>query len=226
MVRSGDCQCSRSGSIMRTMKIKRLNLSQIKNIYRKFLVFDFPLLEQRPFSRIARYHRQHCYAGYGGYDEDGKLLCYAFFYVHSFPVKGQDGKTRQKRVCLLDYLAVTKDRRDGGIGTKFLQALIRHLAKREDLVFVEVEDPDRAENAEERATRERRMDFYARNGLVDTGVTAVVWTVPYRIIEMDLGEAGRPSWAPHVTEEVCDAVERVYHEFFPQPLYDRFIEVN
>ena len=226
MVRSGDCNAERFGSIMPVMKIKRLNLSEIKNIYRKYLVYDFPLLEQRPFSRIVRYHRQHCYAGYGGYDDMGHLLCYAFFYVRPVSEKGPDGKTLRKRVCLLDYLAVMKNHRDGGIGSKFLQSLSRHLAKREDLVFVEVENPDMAENAEERVTRERRMDFYIRNGLVDTGVTAVVWTVPYRIIEMDLGEAGRPSWTRHASEEIRHAVERVYHEVFPQPLYERYVEVR
>ena len=61
------------------MKIKRLNLSEIKNIYRRYLVRDFPLDERRPLTRIVKYFREHRYEGFGGYGEAGELLCYAFF---------------------------------------------------------------------------------------------------------------------------------------------------
>ena len=215
-----------SGGIIRPMNVKRLKLSEIKDIYRKYLIHDFPMEERRPYRRIVKYFREHGYEGYGGYDEDGKLLCYAFFYVLKYRTVGPDGKTVRKKVSLFDYLAVMKDVRDSGIGSAFLQALTRHFAGKEDLVFGEVENADYAVSAEDRAVRERRMDFYLRNGLIDTGVCVQVWTVEYRIIEMDLGRAGAASWRPHTREEIREACERVYHAVFPQPLYDRYVEVR
>ncbi|MBQ1422950.1 MAG: GNAT family N-acetyltransferase [Lachnospiraceae bacterium] len=208
------------------MKIKRLKLSEIKDIYRKYLFYDFPIEERRPLPRITKHFRAHNYEGYGGYDEEGRLLCYAFFFTNRYRTAGPDGKTVRKKACLLDYLAVMKDVRDRGVGSVFLKELVRHFAGKEDLVFIEVENADFARTPEEKATRERRMAFYLRNGMIETGVCALVWTVEYRIIEIDFAGAGVASWTPHTPEEIREACERTYHSMFPPVLYEHYIEVR
>ena len=199
------------------MKIKRLNLSEIKNIYRKYLFRDFPADERRPLTRIVKYFREHRYEGFGGYSEAGELLCYAFFMRCDYTAQSK----KRQRTCLFDYLAVTEKYRDAGVGSAFL----RHLGQcfpRTDIMIVEVENTDYAENEADLATKQRRMDFYLRNGMRDTGVTVRVWGVEYRIMEMDLGE----DWRPHTAQEIRETCEHAYRSMFPPMLYDHYILVR
>lgn len=221
-----DCATCAFGGIILIMIIKRLKLSEIKEIFRKYLVHDFPIEERRPIQKIGQYFLDRRYTGYGGYDEKGQLLCYAFFYIHSCRAKDPMGKTVSKRICLLDYLAVMKTCRGGGIGTAFLDELAKSLSKKENMVLVETENPEYAENAEDRLTKERRMDFYYRNGMIDTGVLTQVFGMEYKIIELDLAAAGKPSWEPHDKEEVMDAVKRMYRSFFTKSSYERRVNVR
>ena len=181
------------------------------------MVRDFPRDELRPLPRIRKYFRENRYVGFGGYDETGYLLCYAMFYAFDYVTN----KKKRQRVCLFDYLAVTEKYRDTGIGSEFLQYLKRSFPG-SDIVFSEVENADYAEDALERRTRERRMEFYLRNGLQDTAVTARVWNVEYRILEMPHGD----HWDPHTQEEIREACEQVYHSVFPPAIYDHYVLVR
>ena len=60
---------------------------------------------------------------------------------------------------------------------------------------LEIENPDFAKDEEERALRERRRQFYLRNGIVDTGVNIELAGVEYRIMEMLVGK-------PHTPDEI------------------------
>jgi len=65
-------------------------------------------------------------------------------------------------LVLLDYLGVTESRRNGGIGANMLEIL-----KAQGFPIVtESELPVHGDSAEENAIRERRMEFYRRNGFV------------------------------------------------------------
>ena len=196
------------------LNIRRLKLKEIKDIYRKHLVHDFPLDERRPFPRIAKHYREHRYEGFGGYSEAGELLCYAMFYVKTGP--------GGRRVCLFDYLAVVAGFRDGGVGSAFLKGLGK-MFPRTGCAFVEVEDPERAADPNQRSERERRMQFYLRNGFLDTGLNARVFGVDYRILEVPL--PANADWHIHSTEEMRRDCEMVYQSMFPRIVYDRFCEL-
>ena len=55
-----------------------------------------------------------------------------------------------------------------------------------DCVLLEVEDPACAE--EDRETRERRLQFYLRNGMLDTGVKANVFGADFILLRMPVGK--------------------------------------
>lgn len=199
------------------MKIKRLNLSEIKKIYRKHLFRDFPRDERRPLTRIVKYFREHRYEGFAGYNEAGELLCYAFFMMCDYTPQNK----KRQRACLFDYLAVTEKHRDAGVGSEFLHRLAQCFP-RTDIMFVEVENTDYAVDEADHATKQRRRDFYLRNGMLDTDVTVRVWGVEYRIMEMALGD----DWCPHTAQEIREACEHAYHSMFPPVIYDHYILVR
>ena len=65
-------------------------------------------------------------------------------------------------LVLLDYLGVSEDRRNGGLGASILEVL-----KAQGFPIVtESELPVHGDSADENAIRERRMEFYRRNGFV------------------------------------------------------------
>lgn len=71
-----------------------------------------------------------------------------------------------KDMVLLDYFAIDKRRRGGGLGTKSLQMLQRHYAGRK--FFLEIESVyEKADNLEE---RKRRKAFYLSNGMEEMKV--------------------------------------------------------
>ena len=156
------------------MTNRRLNLKEIKDIYRRYLRFDFNADERRPFWRIAKHYREHRYEGFGGYDEEGRLLCYAFFFVGGRK-RGQD------RIGLLDYLAVVPEHRDEGAGSTFLQYLPSCLQAM-DCVIVEVENPEYAVNADDQLQRDRRMAFYLRNGFLSYKIGYFFYDVDYELL--------------------------------------------
>ena len=70
---------------------------------------------------------------------------------------------------ILDYLAISEDKRGQSVGTQTLTLLKqRHMGKR---LIIEIEDPD--EPAENVTDRVRRKNFYLRNGLFE---------MPFRIL--------------------------------------------
>ena len=165
----------------RAFAVRLLALDEVRALYRSRLAADFPPDELKPLSAIESALARGEYACYGAMDGDEALAC-AFF------VK-LGGK------ALFDYLDVARELRDRGIGSRFLQALIAGPLRDLDCVLLEVDDPDFAPDAEELETRRRRLAFYLRNGLVDTGVRATVWGVEYRILALPVGRAPTPAQA-------------------------------
>ena len=80
-------------------------------------------------------------------------------------------------VILLDYLAVHEKRRDKGVGSAMLQALLTLYEGRG--LFVEIEAADRDDPTGEKA---RRKAFYLRNGLDDMHVIAILFGVRMELL--------------------------------------------
>ena len=110
-------------------------------------------------------------------------------------------------IFLLDYFAILPEYRDCGCGSLFLQRLCSDLTGAE-IILIESGDPDCAESDAERAVSERRLRFYLRNGCADTGVTARVFGVEYRLLEI--------SRCPHSQDDVRRIYRNIYESFLPE----------
>jgi GNAT superfamily N-acetyltransferase len=76
------------------------------------------------------------------------------FFALLWPLRGSE-------FVLLDYMATKKTHRGEGIGAAFLKSVSRMAALEGKFLLMEVEDPTRGGNREERA---RRAQFYRRQG--------------------------------------------------------------
>lgn len=167
---------------MQPFTVEELNLTQIRALYAGRMREDFPPAEIKPLSAIERAINRGKYVCFGAMAGED-ILAYAFF------IRLREG---EKGFALFDYFAVKKEARCTGIGSAFLQALIRESLQEMDAVLLEVDDPACAWDAAEQDIRNRRMRFYLRNGLVDTSVTAVVYGVQFRILALPVGPCPTP----------------------------------
>jgi len=143
-----------------------LDWLRIRLLYRR----AFPRYERKPFKIIRRMQRE------GRTDvwlaeQDGHFAGLAA------TINGGD-------TILLDYLAVHEKRRNKGVGSAMLQALLALYEGRG--LFVEIEAADRDDPTGEKA---RRKAFYLRNGLTDMHAVAILFGVRMELLgrgcEMD-----------------------------------------
>ena len=159
------------------MTARKLDKISIEKIYENHLVFDFPKDEVKPLATIINGFDKGVYNAYGLYDGN-QLLAYAFFII-------------DKKCRLLDYFAVVRGKRGGGIGSHFLNMLKAELKPVCELVIIESENPDTAQNESQKITRLRRIDFYLKNGLIDTKSRAKVFGVEYKILSLPLSHTAK-----------------------------------
>ena len=178
---------------MPSFDVRELTPEEARTLYNERMTDDFPPDELKPFSMIERAWQRGEYACYGAV-KDREILAYAFFVLHNAPTGA---------CVLLDYYAVRADLRDEGIGGSFLKALVAGPLKGLSGAVLEVDDPDFADTPEERIHRERRLQFYLRNGMVATPVTATVFGVHFRLLSMPVG----PRLPP-------DDVRRIYADLY------------
>ncbi len=180
------------------MITKRLtDFSQVETLYMTRLKEDFPPDELKPLETMRHSWEKDAYDCYGLFD-GGEILGYAFF-------------VRRERDLLLDYFAIAKERRDLGLGSLFLRQLSGHI-RGADCAVCEVQDPDKAESAEERIGRERRLRFYLRSGFRKTELTSVLFGVDYRILEL-------PGTGAHTAEQLREAYTELYRSTLTEELF-------
>lgn len=189
----------------RAFEVRELRPEEIRTLYAERLTRDFSPDELTPLPIIEQMLAGGRYACYGAVDGDA-ILAYAFF-------------VRLDRWALVDYYAVEEGLRDTGIGSRFLRALADGPLRGTACALLEVEAPERAQDEAERDTRNRRLAFYLRNGLRDTGVGAVAWHVPYRILELPLG-------APTPAEQVRAIYAAIYRSMVSEKIFDNMVELH
>ena len=188
---------------MHDFQIRSLSLTEVRALYHKRLAVDFPPDELKPLSAIERALSRDAYLCYGAV-KGNDILAYAFF------VKAFDN---QVPCALFDYLAVQESLRDTGIGSRFLQGLIAGPLRGFGVVLLEVDDPAYAKSPNDLDTRNRRLDFYLRNGLRDTQVTATVYRVEYRILAL-------PVAAVPGKEDTRRIYSQLYRVIFPPSVFE------
>lgn len=185
------------------MIIKDLALPEIREVYRDQLKHDFPDNERRPLNMIEKLLEEGRYLCCGIPDESG-IIAYAFFMIH-------------EGAYLVDYYAVRKDLRGTGIGSEFLQEL-RSRFMGAACVLLEVDDPNADVPEEEKAVRLRRLHFYRKNGLRDTGARARTFGADYLIMEFPEGKAHDPA-------EAAGIYAGIYRSVLPEWLFDRMVKI-
>ena len=188
--------------------VKPLSLTEIRKIYKARVTRDFPPDERKPLAAIEAACARGEYQCFGAYEGE-VLAAYAFFVRLR-----KEGET----LYLFDYLAVLPERRDQGVGSRFLQSLMAGPLRGADCVLLEVDHPDYADSDDERALRLRRRAFYERNGLTDTGVSARVYHVEYQILALPVGK-------PRNSAEIAEIYRALYRAVMPRWIYDKMVEI-
>lgn len=111
---------------------------------------------------------------------------------------------------LLDYYAISTDKRNGGYGSKGLEVLLKHFEGQKYIFEIEIQD-EKAENAKE---RKRRKAFYLRNGLKETGLFVNVYDTDFEI----LTPGGELTY-----EEYVDFLREILDEEYVRMLNPRLI---
>lgn len=182
--------------------VQVLSLAQVRDLYARRMPEDFPPDEIKPLAVIERAMSEGRYTCYGYFEGDA-IPAYAFFVVH-------------KNIALLDYYAVARELRSRGIGSRFMQALIAGPLQALDMTLLESEDPACARDAVDLATRSRRLQFYMKNGLTDTGVRATVFHVPYVVLSLPIG-------APPTPEAAHSAYIALYRFALPERVFKAMV---
>lgn len=185
--------------------IRVLTLPQLRELYAQRMVEDFPPDELKKLDAIERAVGEGKYVCYGFFDGEA-ILAYACF-------------VRLEASALVDYYAVRRDVRGRGVGSRFIRALIDGPLRGFDCVLLEVDDPDAAPDARELAVRRRRLRFYEKNGLVDTGARATVFHVDFRILALPVGEMPDTAEAERV-------YAALYRSILPEHVYRRMVRIG
>lgn len=123
----------------------------------------FPRYERKPLAVIRRMHRE-------GRTDVFLAEKNGHFAGLAATINGGD-------TILLDYFAVSKRLRGQGVGSAFLQALLDKYAGKG--LFVEIEAADQDAPFSE---KQRRKQFYLRNGLEDMHVTVMLFGVRMELL--------------------------------------------
>ena len=155
----------------RNIQIKRLSVTETRQIYENHLRYDFPDNERKPFFIIRREMERGAYEAYGAYAGD-QLAGYALICCEE-----ECGVT----IALLDYFAVCRGMRGSGIGSAVLRKLHEETLVK-DYLLIESESPDKALSDGDRLIRERRIAFYERCGAYHSTVRSKLFKVDYDIL--------------------------------------------
>lgn len=162
---------------MRIDNIRKLSFDELKLLHRQCIKRDFPKNEVRPYSMVKRLANDMLYIAYGAYCNN-TLVAYATFF--NLP---------ESPVVLLDYLAVQPEHRGTGIGSSFIsefKAIVKKEFPHSSVIAIECENPQYATTLEEKATREKRINFYIRNGAIVTESTLYAFGVNYNLLAVYL----------------------------------------
>ncbi len=184
------------------VELRPLADAQLRRLYREHVARDFPPAERRPLSSILRLRRRGVYDAWGLYQGDA-LLAYALLW-------------RGAGCALLDYLAVCRDARGQGYGTRALE-LVKGQYSPVPLL-AEVEAPEESAPPGENALRQRRLNFYQQAGFAPLGYQAVLFGVRYDMLSW-------PAAGPGLPERLQAAHRALYQSEVPPLLFRRVIRI-
>lgn len=181
------------------MKLRKISVEELRELYQRELCFDFPAEELKPLSSMERLMAD------GRYDpmvmeDQGESLGYALVWLD-----------RDRRYALLDHLGVLRGKRNGGLGSELLTLLGEQYPE----LFGEAEAPDSGD-PEEDQLRARRLGFYARNGFRQLSYECAMFGMHYRALYR----------GPEKDDDlILQKHRKVYQDFFSREQMQRFIQL-
>ncbi len=128
--------------------LKKVKIQEFKDLYRKHIVKDFPKTERPNLKgfrrRILKNNEQ------------------VFIFEENEIKKGYCLASEIGEYILVTFLAVYKENRGQGIGTKILKELKEKYENKKG-ILLEVENPDFAENDKEKEIQLKRIKFYEKS---------------------------------------------------------------
>ena len=181
------------------MELRIPSPEQLRTVYDRDLKEAFPAAELKPLGNMERMWAEGWYRPWCLFDGDN-IVGEAFLWL------GHPGW------ALLDYLCVSSQARNAGLGALIL-AKLREVEPG-TVVFGEAEAP---EHAPDPAMAERRLGFYARNGLQTAGYDTEVFGVHYKTLYL----------ADHKVEDAALMAEHdfVYKNSFTPEKYAKYVRI-
>ncbi|MCR5825079.1 MAG: GNAT family N-acetyltransferase [Oscillospiraceae bacterium] len=181
------------------MEMKLPTEAQLREVYERDLLASFPRAELKPLKEMLAEMRRGEYHPWCLFEGDA-ILGEAFVLVH---VPG---------FALFDYLCVTPQRRNDGLGSTLIAKLAE--AERGNVLFGEAELPAYAPDP---AMAERRLAFYRRNGAKQASYDVCEFGVPYHTLY----------WAEGALDmdALCAAHAATYRSAVPEPAYREWIRI-
>ena len=152
------------------MELRIPTLEQLRAVYHSDMKEAFPAAELKPLAAMERMWRDGWYRPYCLFDGEA-IVGECFLWL------GHPGW------ALLDYLCVTSSRRNDGLGSVILKLLPE--VEPGAVIFGEAEAPAHAPDP---AMAQRRLGFYARNGLQVADYDSEVFGVHYKTLYLAKGE--------------------------------------
>ncbi len=191
--------------------VKRLTDDEIANIYKTYMKRDFPPSELKPLSHILKSMEKGYGFSLGIYGEEG-LVGYAVFIL-----------CQETKCALLDYFAILKERRGGGLGHAafllFVPYFQENMPEIEGL-YIESERVSAAEDEAKRLVRERRISFYRSCGCEMTALRSVLFGVDYSVLYKPLGRGAQENAASR------EALDALYRKMFKPAHYAKFVSLT
>ena len=181
------------------LKLKLPTLEQLRKVYNTDMKESFPAAELKPLAAIEKMWREGWYKPYCLFDDDA-LVGVAFLWL------GHPGW------ALLDYLCVTAGWRNDGFGSEILRLLPE--MEPDIVIFGEAEAPVHAPDP---AMAERRLGFYARNGLRMARYDSEVFGVHYKTLYLADREVN--------DEELMEEHRFVYRNSFTPEKYEKYVRI-
>lgn len=96
---------------------------------------------------------------------------------------------------------------------------LQFISRFSDSVIGEVEDPECSDNENDKILQTRRLNFYLRNGYIDTGVRVKLFGVDYIVLEMELNKN-------HSADEISALYKEHYRNMLPEKLYRTMVYIK
>ena len=179
------------------LELRLPTLEQLRTVYNTEMKAAFPPAELKPLAAIETMWQKGWYKPYCLFDDDA-LVGVAFLWL------GHPGW------ALLDYLCIAAGWRNDGFGSEILRMLPQ--VEPDAVIFGEAEAPLRAPDP---VMAERRLGFYARNGLRMAGYDSEVFGVHYKTLYMANREVR--------DEELMQEHQFVYRNSFSPDKYAKYV---